>query len=124
MVPAGRASLAGNDLRDMKKEILDILTNREVVAVDQDAKGVEGLRVSKNGELEVWEKPLADGSHAVGLFNLGGDAATVRASFSDLKLSGSHSVRDLWAHADLGKAKDHFEATVPSHGVVLVKIAK
>ena len=116
--------LAGNDLRDMKKEILDILTNREVIAVDQDAKGEQAARVSKNGDLEVWEKQLADGAHAVGLFNLGGDAATVRANFSDLKLSGSHAVRDLWAHADRGKVTDHFEATVPSHGVVLVKIAK
>ena len=116
--------LAGNDLREMKKEILDILTNREVVAIDQDPKGVEGVRVAKNGELEVWEKPLRDGSHAVGLFNLGEAPATVTANFSDLKISGTHAVRDLWAHADKGKVKDKFEATVPSHGVVLVKIAK
>jgi alpha-galactosidase len=108
----------------MKKEIRDILTNREVVAIDQDAKGVQGARVAKDGDLEVWEKPLADGSHAVGLFNLGTSAAQVTANFSDLKLSGSHAVRDLWAHADKGKVKDKFEATVPSHGVVLVKIAK
>jgi len=116
--------LAGNDLRDMRKEILEILTNREVVAVDQDARGVEGVRVAKNGDLEVWEKPLADGSHAVGLFNLGKESAMVMANFSDLKLNGSHAVRDLWAHEDKGKIKDKFEATVPSHGVVLVKIAK
>jgi len=116
--------LAGNDLREMKKEILDILTNREVVAIDQDPKGVEGVRVAKNGDLEVWEKPLHDGSHAVGLFNLGEAPATVTADFSDLKISGSHAVRDLWAHADKGKVKDKFEAMVPSHGVVLVKIAK
>jgi alpha-galactosidase len=116
--------LAGNDLRDMKKEISDILTNREVIAIDQDAKGVQGARVSKNGDLEVWEKPLHDGSHAVGLFNLGKDSAMVTANFSDLKLTGSHAVLDLWAHADKGKVKDKFEATVPSHGVVLVKIAK
>ena len=116
--------LAGNDLRDIKKEILDILTNREVVAIDQDPKGVEGVRVAKNGDREVWEKPLHDGSHAVGLFNLGEAPATVTANFSDLKISGSHAVRDLWAHADRGKVKDKFEATVPSHGVVLVKIAK
>jgi alpha-galactosidase len=116
--------LAGNDLRDMKKEILDILTYREVVAIDQDPRGVQGMRVSKNGDLEVWEKPLHDGSNAVGLFNLGASPATVVANFSDLKLTGSHAVRDLWAHADKGKVKDKFEATVPSHGVVLVKIAK
>jgi alpha-galactosidase len=116
--------LAGNDVRDMKKEIFDILTNREVVAIDQDPKGVEGVRVAKNGDLEVWEKPLADGSYAVGLFNLGANAAQVTANFGDLKLSGSHAVRDLWAHADKGTVKDKFEATVLSHGVVLVKIAK
>ncbi len=116
--------LAGNDLRDMTKEIHDILTNREVVEIDQDPKGVQGVRVAKNGDLEVWEKSLHDGSHAVGLFNLGAAPATVTANFSDLKLSGSHAVRDLWAHADKGKVKDKFEATVPSHGVVLVKIAK
>jgi alpha-galactosidase len=116
--------LAGNDLRDMKKEIADILMNREVIAVDQDAKGVQGVRIAKNNDLEVWEKPLSDGSHAVGLFNLGKDSAMARVSFSDLKLTGSHAVRDLWTHEDKGKVKDHFEATVPSHGVVLVKIAK
>jgi alpha-galactosidase len=116
--------LAGNDLRDMRKEILDILTNREVIAIDQDKKGEQGVRVAKNGDLEVWEKPLADGSLAVGLFNLGKESATVRASFSDLKLHGSHAVRDLWAQADKGKVSDHYEAAVPSHGVVLVKIAK
>jgi alpha-galactosidase len=116
--------LAGNDLRDMKKETLEILTNREVIAVDQDTKGVQGVRIAKNNDLEVWQKPLADGSHAVGLFNLGKEAATARVSFSDLKLSGAHAVRDLWAHEDKGKVNDHFEATVPSHGVVLIKIAK
>jgi alpha-galactosidase len=115
--------LAGNDLRDMTKGTLDILTNREVVAIDQDAKGVQGVRVAKNGTREVWEKPLADGSVAVGLFNLGEDPAVVTANFSDLKLTGSHAVRDLWAHADKGKIKDKFEATVPSHGVVLVRIS-
>jgi alpha-galactosidase len=116
--------LAGNDLRDMKKEIMDILMNKEVIAVDQDPKGVQGVRVAKDGDREVWEKPLYDGSHAVGLFNLGKDSAMVTANFSDLKLTGSHAVRDLWAHADKGKVKDKFEAMVPSHGVVLVKIAK
>jgi len=115
--------LAGNDLRDMRKEILEILTNREVIAVDQDAKGVQAVRVAKDGDREVWAKPLHDGSHAVGLFNLGSEPATIAAKFDDLKLSGSHAVRDLWAHADKGKVKDKFEATVPAHGVVMVKIA-
>jgi alpha-galactosidase len=117
--------LAGNDLRDMRKEISDILTNREVIMIDQDPKGVQGVRVAKEGDHEVWAKPLYDGSLAVGLFNLGTEPATVTAHFSDLKLTGAHELRDLWAHAGIkGTMKDKFEATVPSHGVVLVKIAK
>ena len=117
--------LAGNDLRDMKKSIHDILTNREVIAIDQDPKGVQGARVAKDGDREVWAKPLSDGSLAVGLFNLGSDAATVTANFSDLKLTGSHQLRDLWSHEDIkGSFKEKYSAMVSSHGVVLVKIAK
>ncbi len=109
----------------MKKERSPtILMNREVEADDQNAKGVQVFRIAKNDDLQVWAKTLADGSQSVGQINLGKDAAMGRVSFSDLKLTGSHSVRDLWAHEDKGKVKDKFEAVVPSHGVVLVKIAK
>jgi alpha-galactosidase len=114
--------LAGNDIRDMKSNIGDILMNKEVIAVDQDKLGKQGVRVAKNGDLEVWAKPLADGGNAVGLFNRGGDSAQVTAKWSDLGVTGTRSVRDLWKHADLAKAKDEFTATVPSHGVVMVKI--
>ncbi|HEY2016087.1 MAG TPA: glycoside hydrolase family 27 protein, partial [Bryobacteraceae bacterium] len=60
--------LAGNDIRDMKPGIAEILMNKEVIAVDQDRLGKQGVRVAKEGNLEVWAKPLADGGHAVGLF--------------------------------------------------------
>ena len=116
------ALLAGNDVRDMKPEIKDILENKEAIAVDQDKLGKQGTRVTKNGDLEVWSKPLADGGHAVGLFNRGADTAKVTAKWSDLGIKGSHSVRDLWKHADLGKQGEEFTAMVPRHGVVLVKI--
>src|SRR5438045_7475742 len=86
--------LAGNDSRDMKPEIAEILMNREVIAVDQDKLGKQGTRVAKSGDTEVWSKPLADGSHAVGLFNRGGDTAKVMAKWSDLGIKGSHAVRD------------------------------
>ena len=98
--------------------------NKEVIAVDQDKLGKQGVRVSKAGDLEVWAKPLADGGHAVGLFNRGESAAKVTAKWSDLGVSGSHKVRDLWKHADLGKMADAYSADVPSHGVVMIKIAK
>jgi alpha-galactosidase len=116
------ALLAGNDIRDMKQDIKDILMNKEVIAVDQDKLGKQGTRVAKNGDVEVWSKPLADGGHAVGLFNRGSDTAKVTAKWSDLGIKGPHTVRDLWKHADLGKKTGEFDAIVPTHGVVMVKI--
>ena len=116
--------LAGNDLRDVKPGILEILTNKEAIAVDQDKLGKQGVRVAKNGDLEVWARPLADGGYAVGLFNRGEAAAKVTAKWSDIGVQGAHKVRDLWAHADRGKVKDEYTAEVPSHGVVMIKIAK
>jgi alpha-galactosidase len=116
--------LAGNDIRTMQPDIAAILMNKEVIAVDQDKLGKQGERVAKDGDLEVWSKLLADGSHAVGLFNRGASAATVTAKWSDLGITGAHKVRDLWKHADIAAATNQFTADVPSHGVVLVKIAK
>jgi alpha-galactosidase len=116
--------LAGNDIRDMKPEIAEILMNQEVIAVDQDKLGKQGVRVAKEGDLEVWAKPLAGAGHAVGLFNRRESKAKVTAKWSDIGVSGSHRVRDLWKHSDIGKMNDSFSADVPSHGVVLVKIAK
>jgi alpha-galactosidase len=116
--------LAGNDIRDMKPEIANILMNKEVIAVNQDKLGKQGARVAKEGDTQVWSKPLADGGHAVALFNLGEKPATVTAKWSDLGLTGSHKVRDLWKHADAGAKSGEFSAEVPSHGVVMVKIAK
>jgi alpha-galactosidase len=116
--------LAGNDLRDVKPAILEILTNKEAIAVDQDKLGKQGVRVAKNGDLEVWARPLADGGRAVGLFNRGEAAAKVTAKWGDIGVQGTHKVRDLWAHADRGKVKDEYTAEVPSHGVVMLRIAK
>ncbi|MCU1238381.1 MAG: Alpha-galactosidase, partial [Candidatus Solibacter sp.] len=91
-------------------------------AVDQDKLGKQGVRVVKNGDLEVWSKPLADGGLAVGLFNRGAATASVTAKWTDLGINGSRTVRDLWKHADLGRKTGEFTATVATHGVVMVKI--
>ena len=116
--------LAGNDLRDVAPGILEILNNKEAIAVDQDKLGKQGTRVSKQGDLEVWARPLEDGGYAVGLFNRGASAAQVTAQWSDIGIAGAHAVRDLWAHAGRGTASGSYSAEVPAHGVVLVKIAK
>ncbi len=112
--------LAGNDIRSMTTETAAVLLNKEVIAIDQDPLGKQGTRVTKNGDLEIWSRPLANGGLAVGLFNRGAATADITARWSELGLQGSHAVRDLWQHKDLGKQDDSFSANVPSHGVVMV----
>ncbi len=114
--------LASADLNIISPASLAILTNAEVIAVDQDAAGIQGHRVSEEGPLDVWVKPLADGGKAVGLFNRGDGPNPVTVSFKNLGLKKAAAVRDLWAAKDLGTFQDSFTANVPMHGVVLVKI--
>ncbi len=116
--------LAGNDLSAMTPATVSILTNREVIAIDQDKLGKQGHRVAQQDGLEVWMKPLSGGELAVGLFNRGPEEATVTAKWSDLGLSGAYRVRDLWAHANRGVHRDHYTATVPAHGVVMLRVRK
>ncbi|HZT40527.1 MAG TPA: glycoside hydrolase family 27 protein [Bryobacteraceae bacterium] len=115
--------LAGNDIRTMTAETREILCNREVIAIDQDKAGHQGYRISKEGEAEVWAKPLAGGDWAVGLFNRGESPVRITVRWSDLKLSGRRKVRDLWAHEDMG-AFENFSAEVQPHGVTLVRVAR
>ena len=116
--------MAGNDLRSMSREMAEILTNREVIAVDQDPLGMQGRRVKRNGDQEVWAKQLADGGRAVVLFNRGSKAAEVTALWTDIGYPPhlTAKVRDLWSHKDLGNLSEKFSAEVPSHGVVMVTI--
>ena len=109
----------------MSNDIRDILTNTEVIAVDQDPAGIQGTRVVDNGDLEVWMKPLCrrDGPEkAVALLNRSGNTAPISVSFSDIGISGTADVRDLWAHQDMGEHASSYSADVPSHGVVMLKI--
>jgi alpha-galactosidase len=119
---AGAPLIAGNDLRNMAPEIRDILTNREVIAIDQDKLGAGGRQISKNGATEVWAKPLDNGYTAIALFNRGDAEAEVSIAWADAKIVGDPVVRNLWAHADLGKKPGTFNAKVPSHGVVLLRV--
>jgi len=116
--------MAGNDLGNMRPEIRDILTNKEVIAIDQDPLGRQGRRVWKDGDREVWSKELKDGSRAVILFNRGSAEQNVTANWEAIGYPASLSaaVRDLWQHQDLGKFTGKFSATVPSHGVVMVTV--
>jgi alpha-galactosidase len=115
--------MAGNDVRSMSPATREILTNREVIAVDQDSLGAQGMLVQEPGpELQVIAKRLADGSSAVVLLNRSALATPIGASWRRLGLHGAAAVRDLWAHADLGTFTGRFSATVPPHGVVMLRI--
>jgi alpha-galactosidase len=116
--------LAGNDLRSMNAETRDMLTNAEVIAVDQDAKGVQGHRIWQEGPLEIWARHLVGDSYAVGMFNRGESTFKMTLTLSTYGMTGPLHVRDLWEHKDLGVVQDSFTADVPSHGVVFLKVSK
>jgi alpha-galactosidase len=110
------------DMTRLDKFTLNLLCNDEVIEVDQDPLGKPAHRVAKQGQNEVWARPLEDGSLAVGLFNRSETKARVLATWNDLGLTGKQHVRDLWRQRDLGKFESQFQAKVPRHGVVLVRI--
>jgi alpha-galactosidase len=116
--------LIGCDMSQLDPFTTALLSNDEVLAVDQDALGNPAGRKAKEGSAEVWARPLSDGTTAVGLFNRGGAPAEVTARWADVGVQGKQPVRDLWRQKDLGNFNDSFKVMVPRHGAVLVKIGK
>ncbi len=114
--------LIGCDMTQLDEFTLSLLTNDEVIEVNQDPLGRQAGRIAKDGKTEVWAKQMEDGSQAVGLFNRGDDLATVTVKWSDLNLKGRHKVRDLWRQKDLGKFKDDYSIALPRHGAALVRV--
>jgi alpha-galactosidase len=115
--------LIGCDLTRLDDFTRNLLTNDEVLAVDQDPLGHGADRVTRDRDLEVWSRPLADGSVAVGLFNRGEIPATVTARWADLGISGPRMVRDLWRQQDLAPASGSYSAAIPRHGCLLLKLS-
>jgi alpha-galactosidase len=116
--------LVGNDPRTMTSDIKQILLNREVLAINQDALGKQGRRLVQNGTIEIWAKPLTGGAVAVALFNRGASRAQVRIEWSELGLEGRHNARDLWKKADLPNSTDSYSSEVPAHGSILLKLTQ
>ncbi|MGH9734873.1 MAG: glycoside hydrolase family 27 protein [Candidatus Acidiferrales bacterium] len=128
--------ITGNDLRSMSAETKEILTNREVIAVDQDALGQQGRRVANRVvtesagvveqtiDTEVWSKELHDGSRAVILLNRGDNEMEISVAWNQIGYPDhvSAEVRDLWAHKNLGRFTGSFKASVPSYAVVMITI--
>jgi alpha-galactosidase len=116
--------LAGNDLSTMTPETTAMLTNKEVIAIDQDPLGKQGDRVWSEGSLEIWTRDLKDGAKAVGMFNRTGSALDMTVDFASLGLKGSVHARNIWAGADVPNPGATFTTTVPGHGVVLLRVSK
>ena len=116
--------LAGNDLSTMSAETVALLTNHEVIAVDQDSAGKQGDRVSAEGPIEVWARPLADGSKAVGIFNRHPGPLTAHVNFHTMGFTGEVKARDLWAKKDLGRLGADYTVQIPPHGVVFLKVSQ
>ena len=117
--------IATNDLRSMPRAIDAILTNPEVIAVDQDRAGNEGTLVRKRKNAEVWARTLADGSQAVVLFNRSKSPRTIRVYWSDLGMKSGDRlrVRDAWLRRVLGLVNNSYPALTPAHGVVMLRVS-
>jgi alpha-galactosidase len=116
--------IAGNNISTMNNSIKDILTAPEIIAIDQDALGIQGTRIRNNFGLQVWQKPLKDGSVAVALLNLTASSVPMFFTLEEVGLRKGilSNVRDLWNRKDLKAITDTFKTDVESHGIVVVKV--
>jgi hypothetical protein len=118
--------MLGMNLPDNDAKTLALLTNDEVIAVNQDPLGEPAERIAsyyKTGG-EIWIRKLANGSRVVGLFNRGDSEAKITVDWSAVGLSGKQSVRDLWQHRDLGSFDKQLVLPVPKHGAVLLRVGE
>ena len=115
--------LAGNDLATMTPETTAILTNRAVIAIDQDKAGRQGDRVAAEGPIEVWAKSLADGSKAVGVFNRSPDTLTYRLDLAKAGIAHAGTIKELWQGKDMSMLSKPSVVTIPPHGVLLLRVA-
>jgi len=110
------------DMTRLDDFTLNLLTNDEILDVDQDALGLPGYRVSKEGDNEVWMRKMEDGSIAVGLFNRGEFGDTVVARWKDLGVKDPQRVRDLWRQKELGTFNNEFSSSISRHGVTMIRL--
>lgn len=122
--------LLGCDLSQMDRFTLALMTNDEVLDVDQDPLGRPASRIAREGQTEVWARPLYDGTKAAGLFNRDSEPAKVTVNWKELGIPASGRgrltlpVRDLWQQKNLGSFAESYSAMVPPHGAVLVKVGR
>ncbi len=118
----GAPLLLGCDLEKLDAFTLGLITNDEVLEVNQDPLGKQATRVADVGKTDIYAKPLEDGSWAVGLFNRGAKPTSVAVTWSALRLQGPQEVRDLWRQQDLGIFANGFAVPVAAHGVAFARV--
>ena len=128
--------MAGNDLRDMDKETLEILTNEDMIAINQDTLGKQAFQFRDNGDYEIWVKKLAEKEKAVCLLNRGDETKTVQVNIpvilkasdyywaSDPYELKDYSLRDVWAHKDVILKEKTINVTLPPHSVKVYRFSK
>jgi len=116
--------LIGCDMTQMDEFTYSLLSNDEVLDINQDPLGKQASRVVQYDNLEIWSKNLEDGSIAVGLFNRGLFSSQLTVTWNDLNLKGIHMVRDVWSQTNEGRFDQKYSTTVPAHGVKLIRVFK
>jgi alpha-galactosidase len=116
--------LLGDDVRSVQPDILSLLKNRDVIAIDQDRLGRQGLPLRRVGDVEIWTRPLADGALAVGVFNRSARPTTVTLDWAELGLKPPRSLRDVWRAIDLDAAQAKVTREIAAHGVVLLRLGR
>ncbi|XHS77366.1 glycoside hydrolase family 27 protein [Burkholderiaceae bacterium UC74_6] len=116
--------IAGNDLSKMDADTLRILTNKDVIAVDQDPLGKQGRRVQREGDVEIWVRQLKDGERAVVLFNRGKTPADMKVAWDQIQLPATQKVdvKDLWSKKLTKNVSGSYASKVAPHGVVMVRV--
>src|SRR4030095_5291008 len=114
--------LIGCDVSKMDDFTLNLLTNDEVLAIDQDPLGKQAQQKIKKNNYQVWVRKLEDGSYAVGIFNLSKNYQVITVNWKDAGLKGNCKARDLWQQKDLGSFKTSLTEKVLPHGVILLKV--
>ena len=116
--------MAGNDLRQMSPATRAILTNHDIIAIDQDPLGRQGYPVSYHNDLQVFIKPLQGGDTAVCLFNRGDEAKKLDIQWKDYKIGSDLAIRDVWKQQSQGSTATPYHTEIPKHGVVLLRLSK
>ena len=113
--------LLGCDLTRLDAFTLNLITNDEVLEINQDPMGRQAVPVIRQDSIQVWVKPMVNGRKAFGVFNLSRKTVHYRIPLNKLECTGKVALRDVWRQRDLGTFEKAYSVVIPPHGVVLVR---